>query len=114
MVVFVFTSNCEAGSFLKAILSFVSERGTTSWKYETVSVTKQNKNAKHSPTELTPNQASIKRNEEYVYWKFLDYEKRIKLLFKIDIQLERRKKRKNSYRWFYKVGLWNTNNYRRF
>ena len=46
--------------------------------------TKQYNNRVHSSTELTPIQASLKKNEGYVYKKLLDKRKKITPKFQIN------------------------------
>ena len=56
----------------------VFERGDANWIDVLLTITKQYKNRVHSSTKLTPIQASMKKNEGFVYKNLLDKRKKIK------------------------------------
>ena len=56
----------------------VFEQGDAKWIDILPKITKQYNNRIHSSTKLTPIQASLKKNESYVYKNFLDKQKKIK------------------------------------
>ena len=56
----------------------VFEKGDGNWIDVLQTITKQYNNNFHSSTKLTPIQASLKKNEGYVYKKILDKRKKIK------------------------------------
>ena len=58
----------------------VFENGDGNWLDETI--TKQNSNSIHSSTKLTPIQASVKKNDGFVYKTLLDKRKKIKPNYK--------------------------------
>ena len=60
------------------------ERGDGSWIDILSTITKQNNNRRHSSTKLTPTQASLKKNEGYVYKNILHKRKKIKPKFQIN------------------------------
>ena len=59
----------------------VFEKGDGNWIDILPTITKQYNNRKHSSTRLTPIQASLKKNEGYVYKNILDKRKKIKPKF---------------------------------
>ena len=59
----------------------VSEKGDGNWIDILPTITKQYNNRIHSSTKLTPIQASIKKNEGYVYKNLLDKRNKIKQSF---------------------------------
>ena len=61
----------------------VFEKGDGNWIDVLPTITKQYNNKTHSSTKLTPTQASLKKNEGYVYKNLLDKRK----LFQKEIQL---------------------------
>ena len=61
----------------------VFERGDGNWIDILSTITKQNNNKVHSSTKLTPIQASLKKNEGYVYKIVLDKRKKIKPKYEI-------------------------------
>ena len=61
----------------------VFERGDANWINVLPTITKQYNNRMHSSTELTPIQASLKKNEGYVYKNILDKRKEIKPKYEI-------------------------------
>ena len=61
----------------------VFERGDSNWIDVLTTITKQYKNGTHSSTKLTPIQASLKKNEGYVYKNLLDKRNKIKPKYEI-------------------------------
>ena len=61
----------------------VFERGDGNWIDVLPKITKQYNNKVHSSTKLTPIQASLKKNEWYVYKNLLDKSKKIKPKYEI-------------------------------
>ena len=61
----------------------VFERGDANRMDVLLIRTKQQKNRVHTSTELTPIQASLKKNEEFVYQNLADKRKKIKPKFKV-------------------------------
>ena len=62
----------------------VFERGDGNWIDVLPKITKQYNTRIHSSTKLTPIQASLKKNESYVYINLLDERKKIKPKFQIN------------------------------
>ena len=62
----------------------VFEKGDGNWIDILQTITKQYNNRIHSSTKLTPIQASLKKNEGFVYKKLLDNRKKIKPKFQIN------------------------------
>ena len=62
----------------------VFEQGDANWIDILPTITKQYNNRIHSSTKLTPIQASLKKNEGYVYKNILDKRKKIKPKFQIN------------------------------
>ena len=61
----------------------VFEKGDGNWNYILPTISKQYNNKVHSSTKLTPIQASLKKNEGYVYKISLDKRKKIKPKYEI-------------------------------
>ena len=61
----------------------VFEKGDGTWIDVLPKITKQYNNRIHSSTKLTPVQGSLKKNEAFVYKKFLDKRKKIKPKYEI-------------------------------
>ena len=61
----------------------VFEKGDGNWIDVLQTVTKQYNNKTHSSTKLTPTQASLKKNEGYVYKNLLDKRKKVKPKYEI-------------------------------
>ena len=61
----------------------VFERGDANWIDVLPTITKQYNNKTHSSTKLTPTQASLKKNEGYVYKNLLDKPKKVKPKYEI-------------------------------
>ena len=71
-------------------------------------ITKQYNNKVHSSTKLTPIQASLKKNEGYVYKKILDKRKRIKPKYEIGdlvrtADLKKTFSKSDTTNWSYKL-----------
>ena len=62
----------------------VFERGDAKWIDILLTVTKQYNNKVHSSTKLTPIQASLKKNEGYVYKNLLDKRKKVTPKFQVN------------------------------
>ena len=62
----------------------VFEQGDANWIDVLPTITKQYNNRIHSSTKLTPIQASLKKNEGYVYKNLLDKRKKVKPKFQIN------------------------------
>ena len=62
----------------------VFEQGNANWIDILPTITKQYNNKVHSSTKLTPIQASLKKNEGYVYKNLLDKRKKVKPKFQIN------------------------------
>ena len=62
----------------------VFEYGDANWIDVLQTITKQYNNKVHSSTKLTPIQASLKKNEGYVYKNLLDKRKKIKPKFQVN------------------------------
>ena len=62
----------------------VFERGDGNWIDVLPTITKQSNTRIHSSTKLTPTQASLKKNEGYVYNNLLDKRKKIKPKFQLN------------------------------
>ena len=62
----------------------VFENGDAKWIDTLPTITKQYNNRIHSSTKLTPIQASLKKNEGYVYKNLLDKRKKVKPKFQIN------------------------------
>ena len=62
----------------------VFERGDGNWIDVLPTITKQYNNRVHSSTKLSPKDASLKRNEGYVYKKLLDKRKKLKPKFQLN------------------------------
>ena len=62
----------------------VFERGDANWIDVLPTITKQYNNRIHSSTKLTPIQASLKKNEGFVYKNLLDKRKRVSPKFQLN------------------------------
>ena len=62
----------------------VFEKADGNWIDVLPTITKQYNNRKHSSTKLTPIQASVKKNEGYVYRNLLDKRNKIKSKFQLN------------------------------
>ena len=78
--VFAGRFNRTIGDLLKKI---VFEQGDAEWIDILPTITKQYNNKVHSSAKLTPIQASLKKNEGFVYKIFLDKRKKIKPKYEI-------------------------------
>ena len=61
----------------------VFERGNANWIDVLPTITKQNNNRAHTSTKMTPFQASLEKNERYVYKKLLDKRKKLKIKLQV-------------------------------
>ena len=86
----------------------VFEKGYGNWIDVLPMITKQYNNKTHSSTKLTPTQASLKKNEGYVYKNLLDKRKKIKPKFQIDdlvrvADLKKTFSKGDTTNWSYKL-----------
>ena len=76
-----------AGRFNRTIRDLlkrpVFEKGDGNWIDVLQTITKQYNNKTHSSTKLTPTQASLKKNEGYIYENLLDKRKKVKPKYEI-------------------------------
>ena len=71
-------------------------------------ITKEYKNRLHTSTKLSPVQASLKKNEGYVYKNLLDKRKKNKPKFQVNdlvrtFDLDKTFSKGNTYNWSYKL-----------
>ena len=86
----------------------VFEKGDANWIDVLPTITKQYNNKVHSSTKLTPIQASLKKNEGYVYKILLDKRKKIKPKFQINdlvrvADLKKTFSKGDTTNWSYKL-----------
>ena len=86
----------------------VFERGDANWIGVLPTITKQYNNRIHSSTKLTPIQASLKKNEGYVYKNLLDKREKVKPKFQINdlvrtADLKRTFSKGDTTNWSYKL-----------
>ena len=86
----------------------VFERGDAKWIDVLSTITKQYNNRIHSSTKLSPIQASLKKNEGYVYKNLLDKRKKVKPKFQINdlvrtADLKRTFSKGDTTNWSYKL-----------
>ena len=86
----------------------VFEKGDANWIDILPTITKQYNNKVHSSNKLTPIQASLKKNEGYVYINLLDKRKKIKPKFQINdlvrvADLKRTFSKGDTTNWSYKI-----------
>ena len=86
----------------------VFEKGDGNWIDVLPTITKQYNNRIHSSTKLTPIQASLKKNEGYVYKNLLDKRKKVKPKFQINdlvrtADLKRTFSKGDTTNWSYKL-----------
>ena len=86
----------------------VFEKGDGNWIDVLPTITKQYNNRIHSSTKLTPIQASLEKNEGYVYKNLLDKRKRIKPKFEINdlvraADLKKTFSKSDTTNWSYKL-----------
>ena len=86
----------------------VFEQGDAKWIDLLPTITKQYNNRIHSSTKLTPTQASLKKNEGYVYKNLLDKRKKIKPKYEIGdlvrtADLKRTFSKGDTTNWSYKL-----------
>ena len=86
----------------------VFEQGDAKWIDISPTITKQYNNRIHSSTKLTPIQASLKKNEGYVYKNLLDKRKKVKPKYEIDdlvrtADLKKTFSKSDTTNWSYKL-----------
>ena len=86
----------------------VFEQGDGNWIDVLPTITKQYNNRVHSSTKLSPKDASLKKNEGYVYKHLLDKRKKIKPKFQINnlvrtADLKKTFSKSDTTNWSYKV-----------
>ena len=86
----------------------VFERGDANWIDVLPTITKQYNNRIHSSTKLTPIQASLKKNEGFVYKNLLDKRKKIEPKFQINdlvrtADLKKTFSKGDTTNWSYKL-----------
>ena len=86
----------------------VFEKGDGNWIDILPTITKQYNNKVHSSTKLSPIQASLKKNEGYVYKNLLDKRKKVKPKFQINdlvrvADLKRTFSKGDTTNWSYKL-----------
>ena len=86
----------------------VFEQGDAKWIDVLPTITKQYNNRIHSSTKLTPIQASLKKNEGFVYKNLLDKRKKVKPKFQINdlvraADLKRTFSKGDTTNWSYKL-----------
>ena len=86
----------------------VFEHGDANWVDVLPTITKQYNNRIHSSTKLTPIQASLKKNEGYVYKNLLDKRKKVTPKFQINdlvrvADLKRTFSKGDTTNWSYKL-----------
>ena len=86
----------------------VFEHGDANWIHVLPTITKQYNNRIHSSTKLTPIQASLKKNEGYVYKNLLDKRKKVKPKFQINdlvrtADLKKTFSKGDTTNWSYKL-----------
>ena len=103
--VFIERFNKGIRDLLKKI---VFEHGDANWIDVLPTITKQYNNRIHSSTKLTPIQASLKKNEGYVYKNLLDKRKKVKPKFQINdlvrtADLKKTFSKGDTTNWSYKL-----------
>ena len=86
----------------------VFERRVANWIDVLPTITKQSNNRVHSSTKLTPMQASLKKNEGYVYNNLLDKRKQVKPKFPVNnivrtADLKKTFSKGDTTNWSYKL-----------
>ena len=86
----------------------VFEQGDAKWIDVLQTITKQYNNRIHSSTKLTPIEASLKKNESFVYKNLLDKRKKIKPKFQINdlvrtADLKKTFSKSDTTNWSYKL-----------
>ena len=86
----------------------VFEKGDGNWGAILPNRTKQYKNTMHSSTNLTPIQASLKKNDGYVYHSLLEKRKKIKHKFQLNdlvrvANLMKTFSKEDTINWSYKL-----------
>ena len=104
-VVFAERFNRTIRDLLKKI---VFEQGDANWIDVLPTITKQYNNRIHSSTKLSPKDASLKKNEGYVYKNLLDKRKKVKPKFQINdlvrtADLKKTFSKGDTTNWSYKL-----------
>ena len=86
----------------------VFEKGVGKWIDILQTITKQYNNRVHTSTKLSPKDASLKKNEGYVYKNLLDKRKKVKLKFQINdfvrtADLKKTFSKLDTTNWSYKL-----------
>ena len=86
----------------------VFEKGDANWIDVVPTKTKQYNNRTHSSTKLTPTQASLEKNEGYVYKNLIDKRKKIKPKFQVNdlvrtTDLKETLSKSDTTNWSYKL-----------
>ena len=86
----------------------VFEKGDGNWIDVLSAITKQYNNRIHSSTKLSPKDASLKKNEEFVYKNLLDKRKKVKPKFQINdlvrvADLKKTFSKSDTTNWSYKL-----------
>ena len=86
----------------------VFQKGDGNWVDVLPTITKQYNNRIHSSTKLTPIQASVKKNEGYVYKNLLDKRKKVKPIYQVNdlvrtADLKKTFSKGDSTNWSYKL-----------
>ena len=93
---------------IRGLLKRPVERGDGNWIDVLPTITKQYNTRIHSSTKLTPTQASLKKNEGFVYINLLDKRKKIKPKFQINdlvrvADLKKTFSKGDTTNWSYKL-----------
>ena len=86
----------------------VFEQGDARWIDILPTITKQYNNRVHTSTELSPKDASLKKNEDFVYKNLLDKRKKIKPKFQVNdlvrtADLKKTFSKRDTTNWSYKL-----------
>ena len=101
-------AECFNRTIRDLLKKIVFEQGDAKWIDILPTITKQYNNRIHSSTKLTPIQASLKKNEGYVYKNLLDKRKKVKPKFQINdlvrtADLKRTFSKRDTTNWSYKL-----------
>ena len=103
----VFAGRCNR-TIRDLLKKIVYERGDANWIDVLPTITKRYNNRIHSSTKLTPIQASLKKNEGYVYKNILDKRKKLKAKYEIGdlvttADLKKTFSKSDTTNWSYKL-----------